>query len=114
MDDRERWRELFAAWHPVTVRPMFGGFGIYRAGVMFALVADGELHLKIDALTHRDFVESGGRPFVYAGKGRPVTMSYWTAPDDVFDDPDVLARWSALAYDAALRNARGKSRRRAT
>lgn len=90
---------------------MFGGLGIYREGVMFALVADGTLYLKVDDLNHREFAEACGRPFVYDGKGRPVTMSYWTPPEEIFDNPDELKRWAQLAYEAALRARTGRRKR---
>jgi DNA transformation protein len=30
-------------------------------------------------------------------------MPYWSIPDDAFDDPDIMARWVRLAYEAAVR-----------
>jgi DNA transformation protein len=102
--------DLFAPWAPVSARRMFGGLGLYRCGVMFALVAEGTLYLKVDDLNHRDFAEACGRPFVYDGKGRPITMSYWTPPEDIFDDAEALKRWAQLAYDAALRAAGRRGR----
>ncbi len=35
-----------AGFGPVAVKRMFGGAGIYRDGLMFALVADDVLYLK--------------------------------------------------------------------
>jgi DNA transformation protein len=31
-------------------------------------------------------------------------MPYWSIPEDAFDDPDEMARWVRLAYEAALRS----------
>jgi DNA transformation protein len=31
-------------------------------------------------------------------------MPYWTIPEDAYDDPDQMARWVRLAYEAALRS----------
>jgi DNA transformation protein len=39
-------------------------------------------------------------------------MSYWRAPDRLYDDPDELARWARDALAAAHRSARPKGRRR--
>jgi hypothetical protein len=41
--------DLFAPFGPVAVRRMFGGAGIYREGLMFALEFDGAIFLKVDA-----------------------------------------------------------------
>jgi len=31
-------------------------------------------------------------------------MPYWTVPDEALDDPDIMAKWLTLAYEAALRS----------
>lgn len=86
---------------------MFGGLGVYRDDLMFALVAGGELFLKVDEETLETFRGLGSRPFVYASRdGRTTTMSYWLIPDSALDDPDEAADLARLAVSAALR-ARG-------
>ena len=46
--DAEDIREIFRGLGPVQIRRMFGGQGVYRDELMFALVAAGELYLKTD------------------------------------------------------------------
>ena len=41
-------KEQMSGFGPVTVRRMFGGAGIFRDGLMFALVADETLYFKAD------------------------------------------------------------------
>ena len=41
-------RELFEPLGVIEIKRMFGGAGVYSAGVMFALIADEELYLKVD------------------------------------------------------------------
>lgn len=100
----EYLRELFAQLGPVTTRAMFGGHGVYFDGRMIALVANQSVYLKVDDETRPRFEAAGSVPFVYAGKGKPVTMSYWLAPDGAMDDPDEMLPWARLA-DAAARRA---------
>lgn len=95
--------DLMAWWAVVTPRAMFGGYGIAREGRMFALVAEDTLYLKVDAHTQAQFAATGSQPFVYAGKGKSITMSYWRAPDDCLESPPAMRAWCALAWDAALR-----------
>jgi DNA transformation protein len=85
---------------------MFGGAGIYRDGIMFALVSDDEIFLKSDETTSTRFREAGCRPFVYEKGGRPVEMSYWSVPEEAMDDAEMLKAWADLAYQAALRGKR--------
>lgn len=103
--------DLFAPFGEVRVRRMFGGLGIYRDGVMFALVAAGELYLKGDGEVAEAFRKAGSEPFVYQQRGRSVAMSYWRLPEAALDDSDQLERWARLAYEAALRAKRAGKRR---
>lgn len=96
-------RELLDPLGRITLRAMFGGHGVYCDGVFFALVADGRLYLKVDALTRDRFAAAGCTPFVYAGQSRPIEMSYWSVPDAALDSPDDLAPWARLALAAAAR-----------
>lgn len=102
--------ELFAALGPIRTRKMFGGRGVYRGDLMFALEAGGELYLKTDAASAPLFEAAGSRPFAYRNKGRSVTTRYWRIPDAALDDPDGAARWGRLALEAATASA--VSRRR--
>jgi DNA transformation protein and related proteins len=111
--DAESIVELFAAFGPVGVRRMFGGFGIYLDGVMFALAADGVIYLKADDATTAAFRREGAGPFTYAAKGaKRVAMSYWRLPDRLYDDPDELAVWARDALAAARRAASSGRRAR--
>lgn len=101
--------DLFEPFAPVTVRRMFGGQGIYRDGLMFALATGGDLYLKADASTRQHFEDAGSRPFVYAAKGRAVEVGYWLLPAEALDDPDRLTLFAGLAWEAALRARAGKA-----
>ncbi|GAB5376141.1 MAG: TfoX/Sxy family protein [Acuticoccus sp.] len=104
--------EIFADFAPIVIRRMFGGLGVYRDGLIFALVANGELFLKTDAGTVPAFQEAGSTPFVYDGGKSPVTMPYWRLPAEAFDNPDILARFTHLALEVAARAGPPKPRRK--
>ena len=102
--DNAAIEEMFQALGPVTIRRMFGGKGIYHQGRILALDMGDEILLKADAESAPEFRAAGARQWTYEGKtGKPVAMPYWSIPDDAFDDPDIMARWVRLAYEAALR-----------
>jgi DNA transformation protein len=50
---------------PVTARAMFGGYGLYCEGLMFALIADETLYFKVDAGNQSRFTEAAMGPFTY-------------------------------------------------
>lgn len=95
---------------PVVPRGMFGGWGIFLDGVMFALIVRETLYLKTDAETRARFAETGSEPFVYAGRAKPVEMSYWRAPAGSLENPETLQPWAELAVAAARRAAAIKTR----
>ena len=92
---------------------MFGGHGIFCDGVMFALIADDVLYLKIDDETKPAFREAGSEPFMYEKAGKQIEMSYMTVPGDAEEDIDNLGSWAHMAVAAANRaNAKKPSRKR--
>lgn len=95
--------ELMAGWTAVSARKMFGGHGLYREGLMFALIADDQLYFKTDAHNVTQFERAGSRPFVYENKERTVQMSYWSAPEGCLESPAEMREWCQSAYAAALR-----------
>ncbi|WP_210488832.1 TfoX/Sxy family protein [Microvirga antarctica] len=103
--DADAIREIFRDLGQVAIRRMFGGQGIYRDGVMFALEARGSLFLKTDQETIEGFRTSGSRPFMVTGRsGDPMPTSYWLMPDSALDDPEEAAILAALALGAARRS----------
>ncbi len=96
--------EMFQAVGPISIRRMFGGKGIYRDGVIFALELFEEVMLKADEESAPLFEEAGARQWIYQREGKsPVAMPYWSIPDDAYDDPDEMAKWVRLAFEAGLR-----------
>jgi DNA transformation protein len=94
----------------VSARRMFGGWGIYKDSVMFALIAYDQLYFKVDD-GNRTAYEVAGLPyFTYADKGKPIRMPYYEAPSEGFDDPEILCVWAREAYAAALRATKLKRR----
>jgi len=106
-------QDVFARFGPVRGRRMFGGWGIYRDDVMFGLVADEMLYLKVDQENEGFFEEAGLPSFVYRSGEKSIRMSYRLAPDAIFDDPVEAAAWAERSYAAgqraiAAREGRGK------
>ena len=93
-----------AGFGPVSARRMFGAAGLYRDGIMFAILADDVLYLRVDEDTRRDFEAEGLESFSYGTKsGRNTIMSYMRAPERCLEDTDEMADWCRKAYEAALR-----------
>lgn len=93
----------------VAARRMFGGAGLFRDGVMFALISDEVLYLKADATTIPAFEAEDLGPFTYGTKnGKRVLTSYWRAPERLLDDDEEMRAWCRRASELAIRSARQK------
>ena len=107
----EHVRELLEGVGPVQIRRMFGGAGVYRGDVMFALVVGEDLFLKTDEATRPRFEAAGSEPFIYVAKARGATAtSYWRLPAAAADDPAEALSWARLALDAALKKKAPRTR----
>ena len=110
--------EMLSPLGPVRVRRMFGGQGVFKGGLMFGLIHDGELYFKVDDTNRADFEAKKSQPFSFEARARKIVLSYWFVPEDVIEDPAELKIWAAKAYAVALNNrkaeaSRPKARRRA-
>ena len=106
--DPEFIRELFSQFRPVTVKRMFGGAGLYSEGVMFGIVFDDAIYLKVDETSIPDFEREKSQPFVYTRAKSPgrvgrASTSYWRLPERLYDDPEELAAWAGRALAIAER-----------
>ncbi|MFM1895269.1 MAG: hypothetical protein RLZZ385_343 [Pseudomonadota bacterium] len=95
--------EVFAQFGPVEVRAMFGGHGVFHNNLMIGLVAKDVLYLKADDESAPLFEAEGLEPFIYNKAGKLAQMSYYEAPEVIFDDPEAASLWASRAYEAAVR-----------
>jgi DNA transformation protein len=104
--DRDFLIDLFSDFGPVTIRPMFSGFGISADGTNFAMALRAGLYFRADQATIPQFEAEGSKPFQYQTRARTVTVnSYWQLPARLFDDSEELSVWARAALAAAQRAA---------
>lgn len=99
----------------LRVRAMFGGYGVYQNDHMFAIIVNDMLYLKSDAMVQREFEEKGLAPFTYVARGKSVSLRYYEAPSEVFDESESMRIWVEKALGASIRqrsNSANKHRRR--
>ena len=103
--------ELLAPLGRVTTRRMFGKTGVFCDGVMLGMVTANTLFFRIDDDNRAAFEEArSSPPLNYTKKGELIDLSFWRAPDRLFDDPDELLKWARAALGAARRVARKRRR----
>ncbi len=86
--------DLLSKIEGIKSRAMFGGWGIYQDGKIFALIANGKLYFKVGENNVGDYEKAGSKPFTYVGhNGKEYAMSYWELPVDVMENPDEISNW---------------------
>jgi DNA transformation protein len=103
--------DLMQSIGPISAKSMFGGHGIFLDGLMFGLVADSILYLKVDKETENEFKAKGLEAFTYNKKGKEFHMSYYQVPEEALEDADEMKSWANKAYGAALRAASKKRKK---
>ena len=86
----------------LRVQAMFGGYGVYQGDCIFALIADDRLYFKSDATTRGEFEAKGLSPFSYTARNKSVTMQYFEAPPEVFEEHEAMREWVQKALSVAV------------
>ena len=104
-------REQLAPLGHISLRRMFGKTGVFCDGLMFGIVADNTLYFRIDDGNRAVFKEAEAYPPLnYEKKGETIDLSFWRAPERLFDEPDELVVWAREALAAARRVATKRDR----
>src|SRR6266852_7291639 len=105
-------REQLAPLGRVTMRRMFGKTGVFCDGVMLGMVTENTLYFRVDDDNRAAFKEAESfPPLNYEKKGGTIDLSFWRAPERLFDEPDELFTWARLALAAARRVAVKRERK---
>lgn len=92
--------DAFSELPSVEVKSMFGGYGYYLDGNIFAFSGpDDGLMFKANEETSKKYVEMGSEQFIYEGhkNKKPTHMPYWTVPEEIMEDRVKLAEWAREA-----------------
>ena len=87
----------------IRSRFMFGGWGVFCEGFMFAVFADDSLYFKVDETNLQMYKKAGSTSF-------PHGLSYWEVPAEVAEGGKKLLDWAQISMDIAQRNAQKKKK----
>jgi DNA transformation protein and related proteins len=103
--------EQLAPLGRITMRRMFGKTGVFCDGLMLGMVTDNTLYFRVDDGNRKAFEEAESfPPLNYEKQGSIIDLSFWRAPERLFDEPDELVAWACLALAAARRVAAKRER----
>jgi DNA transformation protein len=104
-------REQLAPLGRLAMRRMFGKTGVFCDGVMFGMVTENTLYLRVDDHNRATFKEAESfPPLNYAKQDCTIELSFWRVPERLFDEPDELVGWARAALAAARRVAAKRER----
>jgi DNA transformation protein and related proteins len=107
----ELLREQLAPLGQITMRRMFGKTGVFCDGLMLGKVRDDTLYFRVDDHNRAIFKEAESfPPLNYDKGGSSIDLSFWRAPERLFDEPDELVAWARAALAAARRVAAKRER----
>jgi len=94
--------ELLAGFGPVRFKRMFGVVGLFADDVIFGLIDEETIYLRVDEPLRADLEAEGSAPWVYRHRTAPRAVSpYWRLPEAALDDPDEAAAWARKALAVA-------------
>ena len=97
-------REQLAPLGRITMRRMFGKTGVFCDGLMLGMVRHDLLYFRVDDHNRTLFKEAESfPPLNYAKGGSSIDLSFWRAPERLFDEPDEFVAWARAALAAARR-----------
>lgn len=88
----------------ISSRGMFGGYGIFHEGDMFALISGTGLFFKVD--------DSNRGAYNSAGSKQCKPVPYYQVPPNVLEDCATLLKWAQTSIDIAHATAKKKRPRR--
>lgn len=90
--------DTLSSMYEVNFRKMFGGYGLYAGGKIFAIIADQELYFKAANDESSKFYEKfGSEQFSYERDGKVIKMCYWKVPSEILEDQSLLREWFFVA-----------------
>ena len=85
--------EMLSPIGGLTSKPMFGGYGIFHQGDMFALISKSNLYFKVN--------DSNLPGYEIAGSRRHAPMPYYEVPGAVIGDAATLHEWARTSITIA-------------
>jgi DNA transformation protein len=96
----------------VTVRRMFGGAGLYKDGLIFAVLDDDQLFFKVDDGTRPKYQKAGSRPF-QPMPGEAPSKGYFEVPAAVLEDAADAVEWAREAVGVSKSKAKKSPKKKA-
>lgn len=95
-------QELFTPLGSLHHGKFFGGHAMKHGGKQFAMIMGNTLYFRVSEKTLPEFERKGSLPFSYSTRNGVVQVrKYYSAPEELFEDQDLLLTWARQAIHAS-------------
>lgn len=78
----------------VTLKKMFGGYGLFESKKMFALISpEGRLYFKVNDTNRQQYQEAGSK--------QHLKMPYFQVPEQILNNDHLLREWARVSIGIA-------------
>ncbi|HHG8772223.1 TPA: TfoX/Sxy family DNA transformation protein [Raoultella planticola] len=102
-----QFQECLSSLGKISCRPLFGGYSLAIEDTVFAMVAEGEIYLRVCEQSAAYCGEHANPPLTMRKNGRPVSLKYYQIDETLWRDSKMLFNLSACS----LQTARNEKRR---
>ncbi|MCP5934002.1 TfoX/Sxy family protein, partial [Klebsiella pneumoniae] len=85
----------------ISSRPLFGGYSLAIENTVFAMVAEGEIYLRVCEQSASYRVEHHSPMLMMRKNGRPVALKYYRIDEALWQDSKMLFHLSQLSLHSA-------------
>jgi len=98
-------KDLLSDTPLLNTTKFFGGISLRSDDLQFAMLLNDTLYFVVDDQARPEFETLGMQPFSYDKKtGEVIVRKYYTAPESLFDDEELMMDWALSALAAARRS----------
>lgn len=102
--------DLFREIPGVTARAMFGGYGLYKDGIVFGIIVENVVYLKVNDSNKPEYEKRGSNPFIYEMKNKKIaSMPYYELPEDIMENTDALREWVEKSVEISKTSKKAKA-----
>jgi len=102
-DFYEYIQDQLSNWGKIDKKRMFGVIGIYRDGLMFGVIKNDTVYLKVDNSNRSKFLDAGSET-LKVFKSNSEVPSYYKLPENVLDDSNEFIEWAKEAHQIQIIN----------
>lgn len=109
--------DLLVGLPDIKSKNFFGGVALHAAiftgefaknssadDIQFAMIQNDELYFVVDDQTRPKYEAKGMQAFSYNKKsGLVMVRKYYTAPEELFEDDELMLEWAKEALESAIR-----------